>query len=95
MAFATLESGFYIVIGRYAEDGVTMSKSQQAGTQDVTYNLVSVIYHALQGAETCDIYTRDAEKEGDQELARFFKEVKEQNQQTAEKAKSHLGKHLG
>ena len=66
-----------------------------SGTQDVTYNLVSVIYHALQGAETSDIYARDAEKDGDQELMKFFQEVKTQNQQTAEKAKKMLAKHLG
>jgi rubrerythrin len=71
-----------------------MSRGTQGGTQDVTYNLVSVIYHALQGAETYDIYARDAEKDGDQELAKFFREVKDQNQQMAEKAKSYLGKKL-
>ena len=71
-----------------------MSSAKQSGTQDNTYNLVSVIYHAPQGVETCDVYTRDAEKEGDKELASFFQDVKAQNQQTAEKAKQLLGKHL-
>lgn len=69
--------------------------STSSGTQDVTYNLVSVIYHALQGAETCDVYIRDAEKDGDQELVKFFREVKNQNQQAAEKAKKMLAKQLG
>ena len=69
--------------------------STKSGTQDVTYNLVSVIYHALQGAETCDVYVRDAEKDGDQELVKFFQEVKNQNQQAAEKAKKMLAKQLG
>lgn len=69
--------------------------STNSGTQDITYNLVSVIYHALQGAETCAVYARDAEKDGDQELVKFFDEVKAQNQQTAEKAKKMLGKQLG
>lgn len=71
-----------------------MSGTKQSGTQDNTYNLVSVIYHALQGVETCDVYTRDAEKEGDKELASFFQEVKSQNLKTAEQAKQLLGKHL-
>lgn len=31
------------------------------GTQDVTYNLVSILYHALQGAETYDQYIQDAQ----------------------------------
>lgn len=69
--------------------------SNASGTQDITYNLVSVIYHALQGAETCAVYVRDAEKDGDQELAKFFNKVKDQYQQTAEEAKKHLAKQLG
>ena len=72
-----------------------MSSNQQSGTQDVTYNIVSVMYHALQGAETCDVYIRDAEKEGDQELVKFFQDVKKQYQTTAEQGKKLLGKHLG
>lgn len=77
------------------KESETSMSGTSSGTQDVTYNLVSVIYHALQGAETCDVYTRDAEKEGDQELAKFFQDVKKQNQQTAEQAKKLLGKQLG
>lgn len=72
-----------------------MSSNQQSGTQDVTYNIVSVMYHALQGAETCDVYIRDAEKDGDQELVKFFQEVKQQYERTAEQGKKLLGKHLG
>ena len=71
-----------------------MSGTGKSGTEDLTYNLVSVIYHALQGAETSDVYTRDAEKSGNQELTKFFQDVKNQNQATAEQAKKLLGKHL-
>lgn len=71
-----------------------MSSGQQTGTRDVTYNLVSVIYHALQGAETYDIYVRDAEQSGDQESAQFFRQVKDQNQQAAEQAKKLLAQKL-
>ena len=31
------------------------------GTKDEQYNLVSVLYHALQGADTCATYLQDAE----------------------------------
>ena len=64
------------------------------GTQDVTYNLVSIIYHALQGAETYDRYINDAEQGGDQELAQFFREVKEENSRRADRAKQLLGQRL-
>jgi rubrerythrin len=44
---------------------------------DEIYNIVSVLYHALQGAETYQQYIRDAEQRGDQELAQYFREVQE------------------
>jgi hypothetical protein len=65
------------------------------GTQDVTYNLVSILYHALQGAETYDQYIADAERGGDQELTEFFREAKEENSRRAERAKQLLAQRLG
>lgn len=44
------------------------------GTSDTTYNLTSVLYHALQGVETYDRYIRDAEQAQDNDLAQFFRE---------------------
>ncbi len=64
------------------------------GTQDVTYNLVSILYHSLQGAETYDQYIRDAEQGGDQELAQFFRDVKRENEQRAQRAKQILHRRL-
>ena len=43
-----------------------MSSTESGGTRDVTYNLSSVIYHSLQGAETYQMYEQDAQEEGDQ-----------------------------
>lgn len=71
-----------------------MSSGNRAGTKDVTYDLVSVMYHALQGAETYSVYARDAESNGDQDAAKFFKEVQDQNQKAADQAKQLLGKRL-
>jgi rubrerythrin len=62
------------------------------GTSNPTYNLVSVLYHALQGAENYEKYATDAG--GDQELADFFREVQQQEQQRADRAKALLGKRL-
>ena len=39
------------------------------GTRDEHYNLISVLYHALNGADTCDRYALDAETAGDERLA--------------------------
>jgi hypothetical protein len=62
------------------------------GTSNPTYNLVSVLYHALQGAENYEKYANDAGS--DQELANFFREVQQQEQQRADRAKTLLGKRL-
>jgi hypothetical protein len=62
------------------------------GTKDATYNLVSVLYHALQGAETYAQYASDAGS--DQDLANFFREVQQQEQQRADRAKQLLAQRL-
>ncbi len=61
------------------------------GTKDEHYNLVSVLYHALQGADTCDHYAMDAEAAGDERLADFFRETQGMHTQVAERAKEMLG----
>lgn len=63
-----------------------MAKAEKiTGTRDVTYNLVSVLYHTLQGAETIDQYIADAQ--GDQELVSLFKEFQEQDRERADRIK--------
>ena len=69
--------------------------SGNTGTADVTYNLVSILYHALQGAETYDQYIQDAQQQGDQDLAGFFREVQQENRRRADRAKELLGRRLG
>lgn len=67
-----------------------MATNQGTGTRDVTYDLISVIYHALQGAQTYQIYANDA----DGDIASFFRDVQQQNEQIANRAKSLLAKQL-
>ena len=64
------------------------------GTGDVTYNLVSVLYHSLQGAETYEFFESDAEESGDEEAKTFFREVREEEQRRADRAKLLLAKRL-
>ncbi|MDQ3653197.1 MAG: hypothetical protein M3458_23525 [Acidobacteriota bacterium] len=72
-----------------------MADSQgNTGTQDVHYNLVSILYHALQGAETYEQYINDARQGGNQEVAQFFSEVKEENKRRADRAKQLLSQML-
>ena len=71
------------------------TQSTSTGTRDETYNVISILYHALQGAETYQQYVQDAEQRGDQELAQFFREVQQEEQRRADRAKQLLGKRLG
>lgn len=64
----------------------------RTGTSDITYNLTSVLYHALQGAQVYDKYVQDAEQAGDQDMADFFREVQQQDKERAERAKAMLAK---
>jgi hypothetical protein len=64
---------------------------QTTGTRDEHYNLISVLYHALHGAENCDRYAADAEVAGDERLAAFFRETQVMQAQVAERAKGLLG----
>lgn len=64
------------------------------GTSNTTYNLTSVLYHALQGAETYDRYIRDAEQAQDNDLAQFFREVQQAEKQWAQRAQQLLAQRL-
>jgi hypothetical protein len=72
-----------------------MTIEQKTGTSNPTYDVVSVLYHALQGAETYDRYIADAEQRGDQELADFFGDVQARDREIADRAKRLLHARLG
>lgn len=67
--------------------------SQATGTHDAQYNLISVLYHALQGGDTISQYMSDAQ--GDPELAEFLQQAQGQYKQIADQAKKLLAQQLG
>ena len=71
-----------------------MTTKANTGTNDTTYNLLSIIYHALQGAETYEMYINDAEQTGDTELAQYFRDVRDENTKRAERGKQLLAARL-
>ena len=80
---------------RNEEETITsqkMASQKDTGTSDPTYNLVSVLYHALQGAETYTQYIRDAEQANDQELAQFFRQTQQEEKRRSESARELLAK---
>jgi hypothetical protein len=60
------------------------------GTPNGSYDLVSVLYHALQGGETSQQYIDDARQAGDEELVAFFTQVQAEERTRADNAKRLL-----
>lgn len=67
---------------------------QVTGTKDENYDVISVLYHCLQGASEVGQYIQDAEQNGDQELVDFFRDYQESQRDLAERAKNLLGARL-
>jgi hypothetical protein len=72
-----------------------VTKTATTGTRDITYDLVSVLYHALQGAETYQAYIQDADEAGDREASTFLRGAQQQMVQLSGEAKSLLARRLG
>lgn len=68
------------------------SAQSQTGERDENYNLISVLYHALQGADTIAQYQNDVE--GDEELAQFFDQTRESYVLVAQQAKQLLASRM-
>ena len=71
--------------GRYTSRGGMDPGVQTTGTRDEHYNLVSVLYHALHGAENCETYALDAAAAGRADIAGFFSEAQVTQAELAER----------
>ena len=60
------------------------------GMPDAVYDRISVAYHALQRAETYKPYAQDAQRQGDQELADYFRKTQQQCRRSADEAQRLL-----
>ena len=49
-----------------------------------------MLFHALEGGASYDTYIEDAEREGDQELAEFFRQVRDEDSNRADRAQQLL-----
>lgn len=67
---------------------------REAETKDQNYDLISVLYHALQGDETLGQYIADAENADDQELAEHFRDIQERYREIAQQTKELLKEKL-
>jgi hypothetical protein len=69
-----------------------MANQQPMDNKD--YDLVSVVYHASQGAETADKYLKDAQKSGDDDLKQYLEQVRTQYVELAQQGKKLLKQRL-
>lgn len=70
-----------------------MSDQQATGTSDPAYDIISVVYHALQGAETIQKYLDDASTE--EELRRYFEQVQQGYRRAVDMGKPLLASRIG
>jgi hypothetical protein len=64
------------------------------GTKDKDYNLFWFVERCLSNALRLEIYAKDAEREGDNELAEFFRRAQHESRKGADQAKQYLRQRL-
>src|SRR5262245_54214953 len=73
-----------------APTGRNVNTAQGHTVSDEEYDIVSVIYHCLQGCETARKYESDAREAGDEDLAQYFLQVQRMNLELANRGRHFL-----
>ena len=68
---------------------------QVTGTPDKTYNIVWFVEQCLNNALRLETYAQDAERDGDNELADFFRKAQHESVKGGEQGKQLLKARLG
>jgi len=68
----------------------TSEAGEITGTKDKDYNIIWFVEQCLSNALRLEIYIKDAEREGDSELADFFRRAQSESRKGAEKGKQLL-----
>jgi hypothetical protein len=72
----------------------TAESGQITGTKDKDYNVIWFTEACLSNALRLETYIADAEREGDTELAEFFRRAQGESRKGAEQGKQLLAKRL-
>jgi LPS O-antigen subunit length determinant protein (WzzB/FepE family) len=72
----------------------TEESGQVTGTKDKTYNIIWFTEQSLSNALRLETYIQDAEREGDNELADFFRRAQEASRKGGEQGKELLRSRL-
>ena len=65
------------------------------GTPDKDYNIIWFTEQCLRNALRLETYIADAERDGDSELADFFRRAQHESKKGADQGKQLLGQRLG
>jgi hypothetical protein len=72
----------------------TQETGQVTGTKDKDYNLIWFTEQCLSNTLRLEEYIQDAEREGDSDLADFFRRAQETSRKGGEQGKEQLRKRL-
>ncbi len=72
----------------------TTETGQVTGTKDKDYNIIWFTEACLNNALRLETYVQDAEREGDRELAEFFRRAQGESRKGAEQGKQLLARRL-
>jgi hypothetical protein len=72
----------------------TGETGQVTGTKDKDYNIIWFTEACLSNALRLETYVQDAERDGDSELAEFFRRAQAESRKGAEQGKQFLRKRL-
>jgi hypothetical protein len=68
---------------------------QVTGTKDKDYNIIWFTEQCLSNALRLETYIQDAERDGDSELAEFFRRAQSESRKGAEQGKQLLASRVG
>jgi hypothetical protein len=72
----------------------TQETGHITGTKDKDYNIIWFTEQCLSNVLRLETYVQDAEREGDKELAEFFRRAQETSRKGAEQGKALLASRL-
>jgi hypothetical protein len=74
---------------------MTQEGGQATGTKDKDYNIIWFTEQSLSNALRLEEYVQDAERDGDSELAEFFRRAQGASRKGGEQGKEMLKKRFG
>jgi hypothetical protein len=73
---------------------INVETGQMTGTKDKDYDLIWYVHACLNNALRLETYIQDAERDGDQELAEFFRKAQADSRKGGEMGKTMLRNRL-